>query len=137
MNDFLPERATRGRSRRVRGFTLIELVVVLAIVALLLALATPRYFHRVDLSKETILKANLAATREVIDKFYGDNGKYPESLETLVEKKYLRGLPVDPITESATSWIIVPPDDSEKGGVFDLHSAAQGNGSDGTAYATW
>ncbi|MFZ2266973.1 MAG: prepilin-type N-terminal cleavage/methylation domain-containing protein [Azonexus sp.] len=120
-----------------RGFTLIELVVVLAIVALLLALATPRYFHRVDKSKETILKANLAATRDVLDKFYGDNDKYPEQLESLVDKKYLRSLPYDPITESSTTWIIVPPDSPDKGGVFDIHSGAEGNASDGTAYSSW
>ncbi|MBV5297328.1 MAG: prepilin-type N-terminal cleavage/methylation domain-containing protein [Rhodoferax sp.] len=119
------------------GFTLIELVVVLAIVALLLSLATPHYFHRLDKSKETILRANLAATRDVLDKFYGDTGKYPERLETLVEKKYLRSMPFDPITESSQTWIIVAPDTPEKGGVFDIHSAAEGNSSDGTPYSEW
>jgi general secretion pathway protein G len=125
--------ALRGR----QGFTLIELVVVLAIVALLLALATPRYFHSIDKSKETVLKANLALTRDSLDKYYGDNGKYPDQLATLVEKKYLRTLPMDPITESTTTWIIVPPADSEKGAVFDIHSGAEGNGSDGTPYREW
>jgi general secretion pathway protein G len=125
------------RQIATRGFTLIELVVVLAIVALLLALATPRYFQRVDKSKETVLKANLATTREVIDKFYGDTGKYPDQLDVLVAKKYLRALPFDPIVDSSTAWIIVPPDNPEKGGVFDLHSSAEGNGSDGTPYREW
>jgi len=120
-----------------RGFTLIELVVVLAIVALLLALATPRYFHRVDQSKETLLKANLATTRDVLDKFYGDTGKYPDALENLVEKKYLRSLPFDPIAESSTAWLIVAPDTPDKGGVFDLHSSAEGVASDGSAYSSW
>jgi general secretion pathway protein G len=123
------------RSRR--GFTLIELVVVLAIVALLLALATPRYFHSIDKSKETVLRANLALTRDSIDKFYGDNGKYPDQLATLVEKKYLRTLPMDPITESNSTWIIVPPDNPDKGAVFDVHSGAEGNGADGTPYREW
>jgi general secretion pathway protein G len=123
--------------RRRRGFTLIELVVVLAIVALLLALATPRYFHSIDKSKETVLKANLAATRDSIDKYFGDNGKYPDQLSSLVEKKYLRSLPMDPITESTTTWIVVPPDNADKGGVFDLHSGAEGNGADGTPYREW
>ncbi len=120
-----------------RGFTLIELVVVLAIVALLLSIATPLYFHRLDKSKETVLRANLALTRDVLDKFYGDTGKYPDRLETLVEKKYLRNLPVDPVTESALTWIIMAPDTPDKGGVFDIHSGAPGNSSDGTPYSDW
>jgi general secretion pathway protein G len=126
--------APRGKAR---GFTLIELVVVLAIVALLLTLATPRYFHSIDKSKETVLKATLAASRDAIDKYYGDNAKYPDTLAILVEKKYLRSLPYDPITESTSTWVIVPPDSPDKGGVYDLHSGAEGNGSDGTAYNTW
>ena len=119
------------------AFTLIELVIVLAIVALLLTLAAPRYFHSIDKSKETVLKANLAMTREAIDKYYGDNGKYPEQLDTLVTAKYLRSLPLDPIAESSTAWTIVPPDNPEKGGVLDIHSSVEGKSSDGTPYNEW
>jgi general secretion pathway protein G len=117
-----------------RGFTLIELVIVMAIVALLLTLAAPRYFSSLERSKETVLRSNLAAVRDALDKFYGDTGKYPERLEILVEKKYLRGLPVDPIAENSTSWVIVPPEDPEKGGVFDIRSGAEGKTADGVAY---
>lgn len=120
-----------------KGFTLIELVVVLAIIALLLSLATPRYFHSIDKSKESVLKANLAATREALDKYYGDAGKYPDTLEMLVEKKYLRSVPYDPITENTKTWVIVPPEQPELGGVYDLHSGAEGMSKDGTAYNTW
>ncbi|MGB0127208.1 MAG: prepilin-type N-terminal cleavage/methylation domain-containing protein [Rhodocyclaceae bacterium] len=119
---------------RTRAFTLIELVVVMAIVALLVALAAPRYFKSVDRSKEAVLRSNLATVRDALDKFYGDTGKYPEALADLVEKKYLRTLPKDPITDSATTWLIVPPDQPEKGGVFDLHSGAEGNTTDGVPY---
>ena len=126
----------RGVTRR-RGFTLIELLVVLSIIALLLSIATPRYFHSIDKSKESVLKANLAATREALDKYYGDNGKYPDTLAALVEKKYLRSLPYDPVTESNTSWVLVPPEQSDSGAVFDLHSGAEGSSSNGTAYNTW
>ena len=119
------------------GFTLIELIIVLAIVALLLSIAAPRYFHSVDRSKETVLKSNLAMTRDALDKYYGDNGKYPDQLNTLVTAKYLRSLPLDPITESSIAWTIVPPDTPEKGGVFDIHSSAQGNAADGTLYSEW
>jgi general secretion pathway protein G len=122
---------------RQQGFTLIELMVVMAIVALLLSIVTPLYFHRVDKSKETVLKANLTITRDVLDKFYADTGKYPDRLETLVEKKYLRSIPADPITESALTWIIVAPDSPDKGGVFDIRSAAEGVASDGTPYKSW
>jgi len=120
-----------------RGFTLIELLVVMAIIATLLTIAVPRYFHSMEKSKEAVLRQNLAQTRDAIDKFYGDTGKYPETLDGLVSGKYLRQMPVDPITDSAATWIIVPPDDAEKGGVYDLHSGAPGNGLDGTPYGTW
>ena len=83
----------RWHAGRQRAFTLIELVIVLAIVALPLTLAAPRYFHSVDKSRETVLKANLAMTREAINKYYGDTGKYPEQLDTLVTARYLRSLP--------------------------------------------
>ncbi|MNS03124.1 Type II secretion system protein G precursor [compost metagenome] len=118
------------------GFTLIELLVVLAIVALLLSLAVPRYFRSIDTGKEAVLTNNLHVTRETIDKFYGDTHRYPESLQELVDKKYLRTLPIDPITESATTWIILPPEDATLGGVYNLTSGAAGNARDGRAYSS-
>jgi general secretion pathway protein G len=121
-----------------RGFTLIELMVVLTIVALLLSLAVPRYFNSVQRSKETVLRANLATTRDAIDKFYGDRGRYPESLDQLVEFKYLRSVPVDPLTESAATWAIVaPPQSDRSGAVFDLHSGALGQSASGEKYGEW
>lgn len=120
-----------------KGFTLIELLVVLGIISLLLTLAVPRYFPSVDSAKETILSDNLRQTRATIDQFYGDTGRYPDSLEQLVEKKYLRSMPVDPITDSSTSWILVPPEEGAKGGVADVKSGAPGNDRHGKAYAEW
>jgi general secretion pathway protein G len=122
---------------RAAGFTLIELLVVLAIVSTLLLLVAPRYFSKVDESKEVVLRDNLRATRDVLDKFYGDNGRYPETLEELVEKKYLRALPVDPITDSATTWQLVPVPDGYKGTVYDIRSGAPGTARDGKNYADW
>ncbi len=119
---------------RIKGFTLIELLVVMAIIVLLLSLAVPRYFHSVDNSRETILRENLSLTRQTLDKYYGDNGVYPDTLDMLVSKKYLRNLPQDPITGSDTTWIIVPPDEAEKGGVFDIKSGAPGKARDGRDY---
>ena len=122
-----------------RGFTLIELLVVLAIVALLLTLAVPRFFPSVDKTRETILQDNLRSTRAVIDQFHADTGRYPDSLEQLVEKKYLARVPVDPVLESSSGWVIVAPPEEEgvQGAVYDLHSGAPGNGRDGRPYAEW
>ena len=119
------------------GFTLIELLVVLGIVALMLTLAVPRYFPSIDKSKEVVLADNLRNVRQVLDQYYGDTGRYPESLQQLVEKKYLRALPYDPIAESDALWIIVAPEDGAKGGVYDLHSGAAGNDRSGKPYADW
>ena len=119
------------------GFTLIELLVVLGIVALLLTLVVPRFFPSVDSARETILAANLRNTRAVIDQFFADTGRYPDSLDQLVEKKYLPSLPFDPIADTDTGWTIVPPRDTGKGGVYDLHSGAPGTGRNGTPYAQW
>lgn len=127
----------RHAGAQTHGFTLIELLVVLAIVSTLLLLVTPRYFSRVDAAKEAVLRDNLRATRDVLDKFYGDNGRYPETLDELVEKKYLRALPIDPITESATTWQIVPVPEGYKGAVYDIQSAAPGTALDGKKYADW
>lgn len=111
--------------------------MVLAIIATLLMLAVPRYYSSVDRSKEAVLKENLFQMRDAIGKYYGDRGKYPESVEALATEKYLRRLPLDPITESATTWVVVPPEDPLKGGVYDVKSGAQGKGLDGTEYSTW
>ena len=121
--------------KRTNGFTLVELLVVLAIVALLLSVALPRYFQSLATAKETVLSENLRITRETIDKFYGDTGRYPDSLDELVEKKYLRALPLDPITESLTTWVIEAPEDGDTGAVFNLKSGATGATREGKQYA--
>lgn len=120
-----------------RGFTLIELLVVMAIVALLLAVAAPRYFAHLDRAKEAALRQTLAVSRDAIDKFHADAGRYPESLEELVDKRYLRKLPVDPLLDSAAAWQTVPPPAGATGSLYDLKSGAPGNGLDGTPYADW
>jgi len=120
-----------------KGFTLIELLVVLGIVALMLTLAVPRYFPSIDKSKEVVLADNLRNLRAVIDQYYGDTGRYPDTLDQLVEKKYLRELPVDPVTDSAGTWIIIPPEDGSKGGVYNIRSGAPGNDRSGKPYSEW
>ena len=123
--------------RKETGFTLIELMVVLAVIATLLAIALPRYFSSLEKSREAVLQQNLAMMRETLDKYYGDKGKYPDALDDLVSSKYLRQLPVDPITDSNATWIIVPPDLPEKGGVYDVRSGAKGVARNGTEYRNW
>lgn len=125
-------------SKRLKnGFTLIELLVVMAIIASLLTIAAPRYFRSVEKSREAVLHENLQLTRQVLDKFYSDKGKYPESLDELVSSKYLRSLPYDPITESNSSWVIITPEPPQQGGVYDIKSAATGVALDGSEYRDW
>ncbi len=118
------------------GFSLVELLVVLAILALLLTIAVPRYFSSIERAKETALKEDLNTLRESIDKFYGDTGQYPESLDKLVEKKYIRKIPVDPITDKNSTWLIIqtePP----LSGVYDVQSGTDDVAKDGTHYSDW
>ena len=120
-----------------RGFTLIELLVVMAIIATLLTIAVPRYFRSLQRSREAVLKQDLTTLRESIDKFYGDTGKYPQTLAVLVEKRYLRSIPVDPIAKTADKWIVVNSDDPEDNGVKDVRSGAEGMGENGLPYVAW
>ncbi len=119
------------------GFTLIELLVVVSIIATLLAIAAPRYFESVDRAKESVLRTDLRLLRESIDKFTADTGQLPESLQQLVDTRYLRSVPVDPITGSAASWVLVAPPDATGKGVFDVRSGASGQARDGTEFAAW
>lgn len=124
-------------ARRTSGFTLIELLVVMAIIATLLTIAVPRYFGSVDRSREVTLQQTLHVMRDAIDKFYGDNGRYPETVADLVEKRYIRVIPIDPITESAQTWVVVaPPDTTLKGSVYDVKSGAEGKTRDGVEFSS-
>lgn len=124
--------------RRTAGFTLIELVVVLAIVGLLASLAMPRFAAGVDRSKESVLRQNLSALRHALDQYKADRGALPGSLEELVAGRYLRSIPLDPITESRATWVVVAsPPDADMQGVFDVRSGATGTGLDGTPYSDW
>ena len=116
---------------------MIELLVALAIIALLLSIAVPRYLGSLTRSEEAVLKENLTLMRDALDKHYADTGRYPAALEDLASKKYLRAVPLDPITQSTATWVQVPPADARLGGVFDVRSGAQGTGADGRPYAEW
>ena len=125
------------RQSKNHGFTLIELLVVMAIIATLLSLTMPRYFHSVDKSNEAALQADLNGMRDAIDKYYSDTGKYPDSLEDLVTRRYIRNIPPDPITGSNQTWVVIAPKEPAQGKVSDIRSGAPGNAIDKTPYAQW
>jgi general secretion pathway protein G len=122
---------------RTRGFTLIEVLVTMAIVALILTLAVPRYFNNIDKTREDVLREDLYVLRDAIDKFYSDKNHFPAALEDLVTEKYLRAIPVDPFTKSVATWQIVPPEDESLGIVANVHSGAQDTARDGSKVREW
>lgn len=122
---------------RRRGFTLIELLVVMAILATLLSIAAPRYFDSVDRAKEAALKTDLRVMREAIDKHRADTGRLPETLQRLVDARYLRNIPVDPVTDSAADWVVVAHPDGVTPGVYDVRSGARSEARDGSKFDTW
>ncbi len=119
------------------GFTLIELLIVMAIMATLLSIATPRYLASVDRAKEASLKTSLRVMREALDQYRADTGQFPESLARLVEGKYLRAIPIDPMTDTASTWVGVPHPDGQTTGVYDVRSGAAGAGTEGSTFASW
>jgi general secretion pathway protein G len=121
---------------KLSGFTLVELMVVLTVIALLLSIVVPDYVGRVKRAEEAVLQENLNVLRDALDKHYADAGRYPKSLDELVSKRYLRAIPKDPLTQDA-SWVVIPPDDAQKGGVYDVKSTAKGLGSNGKPYERW
>jgi general secretion pathway protein G len=122
---------------RRRGFTLIELLVVMAVISLLLSIAVPRYYGSVKRAEEATLRQSLAVMREAIDKHYADTGRYPDTLDELVAKRYLRSVPVDPLTGARDSWVLAPPPPPEPGRVWDVKSGSPALAQDGTPVATW
>lgn len=116
------------------GFTLIELLVVLSVIALLLTLAMPRFFKSIDTSRDKALKQDLSVLREAIDKYYGDHSRYPDTLQNLVDGHYIRSIPIDPVTDSSDTWILVPPKHEVKGQLFDIKSGATGISYEGKSY---
>lgn len=127
-----------SRRARCKGFTLIELIVVMAIVALLVSIAAPRYFQSIDRAKDNTLRTSLNVMRDAIDKFSADKGRYPDSLNELVDARYLRAVPSDPWTGSVSTWVVVTPDDpAAQGKVYDVRSGMAGRASDGRLHADW
>jgi general secretion pathway protein G len=119
------------------GFTFIELLVVMAIIAILLSIAAPRYFNSIDKAKEAVLRQDLGILRDAIDQFYSDTDNYPLSLEELVERRYLRSIPVDPLTESNETWIKIESPNEGEEGIYDVRTGYSGKAKDGTFYEEW
>ena len=129
--------APRAPRNRRGGFTLIELIVVMAIIGMLLALAMPKYLSSVERGREAVLRHDLRTVREAIDRHVADLGRYPLSLEELAERRYLRAVPVDPLTDSATTWRLLPPPPGSGTGIYDLRSGAPGTSLDGEPFEKW
>ena len=132
----------RSVRKNQSGFTLVELLVVIALISLLAAMAVVQYRNSIQRTQEATLKTNLFRMRDAIDQYYADKGKYPSSLDSLVSDQYLRKIPEDPFTKSTDSWQTVPaePDPgnpSAEPGIYDVKSGAPGQSLDGTTFADW
>jgi general secretion pathway protein G len=133
----------RGRAgtrlSALQGFTLIELLIVISIIGILVSLAQPYYQRAVTAAKEATLKEDLFILRDVIDQYYADNGKYPQALNDLVDKKYIRRIPKDPVTGSAETWALVffTDEQGQQNGIFDVRSGAEAIALDETRYGDW
>lgn len=126
------------------GFTLIEIIIVFALIGILVGLALPQYKTSLRKAREAVLKEDLFILRKLIDQYYTDKGKYPTSLRMLVEDGYLRQIPIDPTTKSADSWVeikeIPPFEEMQPGmelGIVDVRSGSKEKGLNGTTYDTW
>jgi general secretion pathway protein G len=131
-----------GRLRSAGGFTLIELMVVMTLIITLSTIAVVQYRHSVVYAKEATLKEDLFRMKEAIDQYYADKNQYPSALEELVSSGYLRTIPADPFTNSASTWETVPaePDPNNLtavGGIYSVKSGSDGTAMDGTRYADW
>jgi len=138
------EVASASGRQRNRGFTLIEIIIVFTLIGILVGLGIPSYKNATKKGREAVLKEDLYQFRKLIDQYYHDKGKYPGSLQALVDERYLRKIPVDPMTNSAETWIEIREtfslEDGEPPaapGVIDLHSGSDQKAIDGTSYNTW
>ena len=127
---------------RARGFTLIEVMIVVTLLVVLASVGMPIYQNAVRRSREAVLKEDLWRMRDAIDQYYADKTKWPASLQDLVSEGYLREVPKDPITDSAETWITEPADadpsnPAAEPGIDNVKSGAEGNSLDGSSYADW
>lgn len=132
----------RLNSKRNKGFTLIELIIVMAVIAILASIAIPRYLASVKSAKEAVLKEDLHVMRDAIDSYTMDKGKAPQSLDDLVQSGYLKSVPTDPMTHSNESWVTQTDDtlqsiDQSEPGINDVHSGSQETSTNGEMYSTW
>jgi len=133
-NPLTPEERVKGEG----GFTMIEMMIVMTIIGILLTIAQPQFHNYTTRAREAVLKENLFTMRDVIDQYYADKGKYPDTFQDLVDNRYIRTIPVDPFTRSSETWVEVPPEaEAGEGGISDVHSGSDLIGLNGTPYNEW
>ena len=123
--------------RNNKGYTLIEMMTVIAIIGILASIAAPSFQKSIVRAKEASLRNSLFILRDVIDQYYADHGQYPGSLEIVTEKKYIRAIPSDPFTGSSETWILIPPEGVGLSGIYDIHSGSDKISLYGTPYNEW
>lgn len=126
-----------GNFKKNRGFTLIELMIVISIISILITMAMPNYAVYTIRGKEAVLKENLATLRQVLDQYRADTGSYPDTLQDLVEKEYIKSVPLDPMTHSNETWILMPSINDEETGIYDIYSGSDLISLNGTPYNEW
>ncbi len=127
----------QGRFNKDKGFTLLEMLIVMALIGILVTIAAPSFQRSIIRARETSLKHTLFVFRDVIDQYYADHGKYPETLETLAEEHYIREIAKDPFTGFSDTWVLIPPEGEETDGVYDVHSGSDRVSLDGVPYNEW
>ncbi len=120
-----------------KGFTIIEMMTVIAVIGILATITAPSFQRSVIRAKEASLRSSLFGLRDVIDQYYSDQGEYPDTLDALIDKNYIRNIPKDPFTHSTETWILIPPDGDEATGIYDVHSGSDRISLYGTPYNEW
>ena len=127
----------KSKMKDRRGYTLIEMMIVISIISILATMALPSFQKSLVRAKETNLRRSLFIMRDTIDQYFADHGRYPGSLQDLETEKYIRQTPMDPFTGRSDTWVTIPPEGFAEGNIYDVHSGSNKVSLDGTPYNEW